>query len=96
MSDYLRDKEWSAGNGQCPECWGVPESWFGHPCHLDAESIGHKHGCSLASALKSRGDIALMQGDFKSDVEHEMCTVNGFLSTRIKIDPPLPNHQGQE
>jgi len=62
---YLKDKEWSMGNGQCPECCGVPESWYGHPCHLKAETIGHKADCPLAASLRDLGDTPLMIGDFE-------------------------------
>lgn len=69
--EYLRSREWSFGNGQCPECLGVPASWHGHPCHLEAATIGHKHDCRLAKILADAGDQPLMQGQF-SDVDFEV------------------------
>jgi hypothetical protein len=83
---YLQNKEWSMGNGQCPECGGVPESWHGHPCHMTAESIGHKHDCYLAGALLELGVKPLMRGKYKSEVVYEIYTTEeGFLSTRPDI-----------
>lgn len=53
--NYLKSIEYSMGNGQCPECYGVPPSWHGHPCHLTPQSIGHKANCSIAQAIISSG-----------------------------------------
>ena len=83
--DFLRKDEWSMGNGQCPDCHGVPEKWFGHPLFLTADLIGHHPDRKMALAIQELGGEALIIGDFKSDVECETCTTNeGFLSTRIK------------
>lgn len=88
---YLREKEWSMGNGQCPECCGVPATWHGHPLHLTPETIGHKVGCELASAIRSAGGAPLMIGEFKSDVEFEpYITEKGFYSTRPKTVDGCP------
>ncbi len=91
MSDaikFLRDKEWSMGNGQCPECCGVPESWIGHPLYLDATRVGHRKGCSLAKALAALGEVPLMVGQSKrADVHETFWTPEGFLSTRPKAAP---------
>lgn len=82
---YLRDIEWSMGNGQCPSCHGVPPEWHGHPLHMEASSIGHELDCALAKELAGAGEKPLMIGDFKSDVVYERCiTKEGFLSTRPK------------
>lgn len=61
---YLRSKEWSMGNGQCPECCGAHAGWYGHPCHLEEASIGHKVDCSLAASLKSLAENVLYLGTF--------------------------------
>ena len=90
---FLRDKEWSMGNGQCPTCYGVPESWFGHPLHMKPETIGHKDGCERAEAIKELGGEVVMQGDFKSDVEWEsFISDSGMYGTRKKRPgvPPCP------
>jgi hypothetical protein len=80
---YLRNREWSMGNGQCPECCGVPEGWYGHPLYMAPNSIGHKSECVLAAALRELGETPLMQGDFTSDVEYEEFTSeNGTYGTR--------------
>lgn len=69
---YLKRREWSMGNGQCPECCGVPASWHGkHPLHMDAASIGHEANCQLAAALRNAGEAPLMKGMFISNVEYE-------------------------
>lgn len=82
-ASYLRGTEWSMGNGQCPECHGVPASWHGHPRFLTANTIGHKADCPLAAALRDVGETPLMLGDFKSDIEYEVIC-DPFLRTRPK------------
>ena len=83
--DYLQSQEWSMGNGQCPECQGVSESWFGHPCHTTSETIGHKKECALAVSLKELGEDVIFLGDYKSDDVYESYwTDSGVLSMRIK------------
>lgn len=82
--EYLKGKEWSMGNGQCPECCGVPESWHGHPCHLTAKNIGHRKNCGLAAALLELGDTPLMAGDFTGPDYELYWTESGGLLTRIK------------
>lgn len=66
-TEYLKKHEWSMGNGQCPECCGVPASWHGHPCHMTAETIGHEADCSLAAALRDAGETPLMKGSASSE-----------------------------
>lgn len=81
--DYLRKKEWSMGNGQCPECCGVHEGWLGHPLYLTDEGIGHKTECDLAAAIKSAGGEPLMIGQMNTGRKFETYwTASGFLSTR--------------
>lgn len=67
---YLLSREWSMGNGQCPECHGVPASWYPHPCYLTPDTIGHKHDCVLAASLKELGEEPLYKGGFKSDEKY--------------------------
>ena len=62
--NYLLSREWSAGNGQCPECFGVPASWYGHPCFRHPDQVGHKKGCSLAASIKELGGEPLMIGTY--------------------------------
>lgn len=85
---YLRAREWSMGHlhphGQCPECYGVSQSWFGHPCHLTPDTIGHVAGCPLAEALVALGEKPLMVGEFRSPVRYETYSnEHGILCTRI-------------
>ena len=88
---YLKKQEWSMGNGQCPNCCGVPESWHGHPCHMTAETIGHEPGCLLAKALRAIGERPLMKGKFKSDAQFEPCISDeGFWGTRLKTADGCP------
>ena len=68
---YLKGKEWSMGNGQCPDCCGVPASWHGHPNYMTPETIGHKEDCTLADSLSELGESPLFIGEFKSDKEYE-------------------------
>jgi hypothetical protein len=82
---YLKKREWSMGNDQCPDCEGVPPSWYRHPLHMTAASIGHEAGCTLAVALRSLGEKPLMKGEFTSDVEQEhYISDDGFYGTRPK------------
>ncbi len=67
IEKYLKDKEWSMGNGQCPECYGVPKNWYGHPLYKTSETIGHKKGCKMAEMLNELGQKPLIIGDYKSE-----------------------------
>ena len=88
---YLLKKEWSMGNGQCPDCYGVPARWHGHPLHLTSETIGHKKDCPLAASLVALGQTPLMIGDFKTALVYESyITDGGFLSTRPKTPDGCP------
>lgn len=83
---YLKEKEWSMGHNQCPECSGVPPEWHGHPLFLIAETIGHKHDCPLAKALVEVGETPIMIGNYKSPIVYECYwNTSGLLSTRIKV-----------
>ena len=88
---YLRKREWSMGNGQCPDCHGVPQSWYGHPLHMEPGSIGHERGCALAAALRGLGDTPLMKGEFTSSLEYEnYISDEGFYGTRPKTADGCP------
>jgi len=92
--EYLQKREWSMGNGQCPECYGVPESWHGHPCYMDAKTIGHEKGCKLAESLRDLGETPLMKGDFKTEKEYEhFISDNGFFGTRLKTKTGCPRYK---
>jgi hypothetical protein len=81
--DYLQQKEWSMGNGQCPECCGVHAGWLGHLLYLTDENIGHKETCALAAAIKDVGGEPLMIGQMKSGRRFESYwTDKGFRATR--------------
>lgn len=81
---YLLDREWSMGNGQCPDCYGVPPSWHGHPLHMRPETIGHEISCRLAEAIETTGGSVIFQGKFYSDVEYEHCIKEiGELGTQV-------------
>lgn len=90
--EYLQGKEWSMGNGQCPDCGGVPSSWYGHPLYLNPKNIGHKKGCKLALAISGADGVPLYQGEFKTADERESCLVPmggmNILSTQIKGSNP--------
>ena len=86
--EFLQDKEWSMGNGQCPECCGVPESWHGHLLYPTSENIGHKADCILAAAIKDVDGTPVMIGDYQSDVEYEaIWTKGGIMSMKNKLTP---------
>ncbi len=87
--EYLDRREWSAGNGQCPECWGAPASWHGHPCYMTPEKIGHESGCSLAEAIEGAGGEPLMMGGFTSDAVYESSvSEHGFFTTQAQGSDP--------
>ena len=84
---YLKSKEWSMGNGQCPECLGAHEGWHGHPCYMEEDSIGHGKDCSLAKAIKELGGDVLYRGEYKSDKQFEYyIDNNGIFGTRLKTE----------
>jgi len=92
--EYLRKKEWSMGNGQCPECCGVPKSWHGHPCYMKADSIGHKKDCGLALSLKDLGEKPVMRGEYKSTAEYEhFIFEQGIMGTRRKTKEGCPRQK---
>jgi len=80
--EYLKDKEWSMGNGQCPDCCGAPPMWLGHPCHLTTNTIGHKQDCPLAAALLAAGGSPLMIGEYKGGVVNPRYLPGSILSQR--------------
>ena len=93
---YLKKRELSMGNGQCPDCCGVPESWHGHPCHMTVETIGHEPGCLLAKALRAMGERPLMKGKFKSEARFESyISDEGFYGTRPKTAEGCPRYRAQ-
>jgi len=90
---YLKEREWSMGNGQCPDCYGVHEGWYGES-YLDTKSIGHKKDCSLAASLLDLGGSPLFKGDYKSDKEYEsFISEGGFLGTREKTENGCPRYE---
>ncbi len=51
---YLRKKEWSMGNGQCPECCACHS---GNPGWVrDCDHLGHNRSCKLAKSLVALGE----------------------------------------
>jgi len=60
--EYLLKQEYSMGNGQCPECYGVPESWFPHPLYCTPDTLGHKPDCKLALSILELGGNPLFLG----------------------------------
>lgn len=96
-TEYLKKQEWSMGNGQCPECCGVPASWHGHPLHMTTETIGHEENCSLAAALRDAGEAPLMKGYFTSEVEFEhFISESGFFGTRPKTECGCPRYRAYD
>lgn len=49
---YLREREWTMGNGQCHDCCGLApgRNWW-------TPTIGHTRNCKLARALDSLGEL---------------------------------------
>lgn len=58
---------------------------------MKAESIGHKHDCSLAASLQDLGIKPLIQRGYISNVEYEhYISDNGFYGTRPKTKDGCP------
>ena len=89
LYERWKDKEWSMGNGQCPECQGLPPSWHGHPCALTSNKIGHKPDCLVALTIEAFGGAVIRLGDYRDPREFE-CFIDGygFYDTRVKEDLP--------
>ena len=79
---YLRKIEWSLGNGQCPECFGAPPGWTGHPCYRNAASIGHKEDCDLARSLLGLGEKVFLLGDYTPSARTQV-----LLETYLRRHP---------
>ena len=60
--EYLKSKEWSMGNHQCPECWGKSKWWTKFDDVLP-NTIGHRLGCKMAMAIKDVSGNPLMEED---------------------------------
>jgi hypothetical protein len=63
----LREKEWSMGNGQCPECCGLSPKWYKGGFLNDVKNpskIGHEKFCLLARMMKDYGIRPVMLGNF--------------------------------
>lgn len=79
------------GNGQCPSCCGVPESWLGHTLHLDNTNLGHKKDCEHAAMMVENGLNPLYIGESKlTDVYENYITKQGFFATRLKTKNGCP------
>ena len=61
VKEYLRGREYGMGNGQCPECCGVPPEWHGHPLHRTPDTIGHEPNCPLAAAIIACGETVIFK-----------------------------------
>lgn len=89
--EYLKEREWSMGNGQCPDCCGCPADWLGHPLYLTGEKLGHKKDCKIAIALVELGEKPLFKGGCEATEEYESyITDSGFFSTRLKTPEGCP------
>lgn len=68
---YLNGIEWSAGNGQCPDCTGAHDGWIGHPSYPRAADVGHKADCPLATAIEASGRKPMRMGDCTQERSYE-------------------------
>ena len=63
----LREKEWSMGHGQCPECCGLGPSFYKDGFLNEIKNpvlIGHKRFCLLARMMKDYGIHPIILGNF--------------------------------
>lgn len=56
---YLLMIQWSSGNGQCGDCWGVSPLWLGDFRYPVIDYCGHEPGCVLAAAIEDAGGDVL-------------------------------------
>jgi len=64
-AQYLRQREWIMGNGQCDDCCGLSPDWFHPPLGRHTpEEIGHLDDCPLAIALGDVGEEVVMKGSY--------------------------------
>jgi hypothetical protein len=68
---HIQKDEWSMGNGQCRECCGVHAGWYGHPLHMEKESIGHEPGCQTGESVRELGGETLFKGEFTPTSEQQ-------------------------
>ena len=88
---YLQKKEWSMGNGQCPECFGMPKKWLGHPCCMDTDQIGHKPDCGIGLAIRELGGDTLFLREVHPKIELEyFIDSDGQEKTRPKTKDGCP------
>jgi len=66
--EYLLNKEWSMGNGQCGDCCGAHRGWYNHPCYMETSSIGHKLDCGAGLSIRELGGETLFKGEFTDDM----------------------------
>ena len=68
--EYLEKREWSMGNGQCPDCCGASPSFLGGVAlggwHR-LEEIGHEPNCYLMDAIVAAGGEARPKGSCRLD-----------------------------
>jgi hypothetical protein len=58
--EWLQEEEWTAGNGQCPDCLGLaPGQWTDHPCN---NGEGHETDCPRALAIVELGGVSQFRG----------------------------------
>jgi len=58
---YLRQREWSMGSGQCPDCCGMKTDFGCGTDNIWKDSPkGHERECPLAIALTGLGESPLM------------------------------------
>ena len=89
--EFLRKKEWSMGNGQCPDCCGLGVTF---EKQSDAKDIGHKKNCTRAKALRELGEKPLMKGKYVPEFEWEdFLTENGIFGRRHKTPDGCPKYK---
>ena len=65
--EILKDKEWSMGNGQCPECYGLHKGWVeGDNIYL-FKNVGHRENCGRANAIRELGGDVYFVGELDSE-----------------------------
>jgi len=89
--DYLRSKEWSMGNGQCPECNGLDPDHYGTGGWIRKSEFGHTTNCPLGLSLKEIGLEVLFQGEFNPKIEYEnYINEDGVFGIRPKTEEGCP------
>lgn len=86
----FRKREWSMGNGQCDECYGLGLKFY--PQRLSMSEIGHEEGCSIGLMIRECGGDVLFKSEQSKEITHKLVSnAEGILHV-VSINDPRPDH----